>query len=203
VETLGDSLIEVARNIGTVASMPLAFLAGLAGELGQLNVNVSDFNMLGTADLTSNAARDYLSAQQNQITGWLITLFLRLMDRRVQSSPSPESFKLVVPLPGVIADALAAVEGFVDTLDLPGGHVVGDHATRVACIWLLANHGASIFNRADRSDGLLRMTYPVAWMVIGLIAMLPASGAGAPISASVATQTAQGTVRLEVTVTLN
>ena len=203
VETMGDSLIEVAGNIGTVASMPLAFLAGLAGDMSPLEINVSDFSMLGTADLTSNAAQEYLTAQQNQITGWLITLFLRLMDRQVQSSTGSESFKLVVPLPGALADALAAVEGFVGTLDLPGSQVIGDHVTRMACIWLLANHGASIFTRADRGDTLLRMTYPVAWMVISLIAMLPAAGAGAPLSASVATQTTQGTVRLEVTVTLN
>jgi len=205
LEALGDSLVEIARNVGTAASMPLAFLAGLAGETGSLDLDVSDFNMLGTADLTADDALRYLTAQRNRITGWLINLFLRLLHRRMQSNPGPaEAFQLAVPLPGAVADALATATGLLGGLSLPGGQSVGSHLTRLACIWLLANHGASIFNRANRADALLRTTYPVAWLVIALVAMLPAAGtAPLPLSAAAATETSNGTVRLKLTVTVN
>lgn len=91
---------------------------------------------------------------------------------------------------------------------MPDSSTVGDRITELACVRPLANHGAGIVNGANRAEALLRTGYPVAWLVIALIAMLPtttdpAVTAALPFSVAVATETANGAVTLKLTITIN
>lgn len=208
-QTLGDSLVEIARNIGAVASLPLAFLAAFADQVSNdVTLNVRDFDLLGSADLSTAVAQGHISARLNEVTSWLLTFFLRLMQRQLDGATAGQTFELAVPLPGAIADALAQVEALLSGVVLPDSSTAGDRITELACVWLLANHGAGIVNRANRAEALLRTGYPVAWLVIALIAMLPtttdpAVTAALPFSVAVATETANGAVTLKLTITIN
>lgn len=109
-QTLGDSLVEIACNIGAVASLPLAFLAAFADQVSNdVTLNVRDFDLLGSADLSTAVAQGHISARLNEVTSWLLTFFLRLMQRQLDGATAGQTFELAVPLPGANRYVLAQV----------------------------------------------------------------------------------------------
>jgi hypothetical protein len=195
-QLFGASLHEIVTNLGTAVTLPFALLLEHPDELDELvgqGINVDLSGMQQT-----------IQAQWQQVTHWLLRFFLALY-RRLDG----QKFTLSIPLPAELAAALANIQTLIQALPFPdvADDQLRERATELACIWLLANHSSGILDRSGRRTSLFRSTYPLAWMALALVAIMPGPGDDTlpplPFTSSVTTETDQGKTTLKLTITIN
>jgi hypothetical protein len=168
-DLFGDALREMLQNASNIATLPMGILAAFGDTLTNIDLSLTELQPLSADPLA------HLKQQADQVGQWLVQLFIGVFQRQVDSSQAAQQLALNIDLPAELVVALGEIRPIVRALPLPSvsASEMDRIATALACVWLLGNRSASTLNRMRDLDNLPDTTYPVAWLVFGLIALLP------------------------------
>jgi hypothetical protein len=175
-DLIGASLAEVLAKIGTILSLPVEVLLAFVDDFatGDFELLVADAP-LAAATAGGDEVMAHVVAQWKGIRELMIRWLSAHYRRIVTQTATPQAFTLSVVLPDEILEAIARIQVVLLQVPFPGigASVVQSKIIELCCVWILASHAAGVLNKSRSERSLLRTGFPVAWMVIALVAILP------------------------------